>query len=160
MPGEGARSIKDYVSTIDLGPTILSAVGLDYPKECAGVSLLPLMRGQPFIHPPIYGEQTTQQVSPLVQPEQNVDPEKKKYMVITQDGFKLIYNRDHYTFELYDLKHDPSEVRNLYDRVPEKAADLKKRLGRFIDVLTVSRPWDADESQYFFGPTGEVREAK
>jgi hypothetical protein len=27
-------------------------------------------------------------------------------------------------------------------------------------VVTVSRPWDADESQYFFGPTGEVREAK
>jgi hypothetical protein len=177
MPGEPGRGIKDYVSTIDLGPTMLSAVGLDYPKECAGVSLLPLMRGQPFTHPPIYGEQTnraqivrerrqvrardSRNPSPQqVGPEQNVDPEKKKYMIITQDGFKLIYNRDHYTFELFDLKNDPSEVHNLYDRMPEKAMELKKRLGRFIDVLTVSRPWDADESQYFFGPTGETREAK
>jgi len=92
------------------------------------------MRGQPFIILR-YGEQTTQEVSPFVRPEQSVDPEQKKYMIITQDGFKLIYNRDWYSFELYDLKNDPSEVRNLYDSAPSKAADLKNRLGRFIDVL-------------------------
>jgi sulfatase-like protein len=160
LPGLSPRSIKDYVSTIDLGPTILHAVGLDYPKECAGVSLVPLMRGQPVIHPPVYGEQTTQDVSPFVRPEQQLDPGQKKYMIITQDGFKLIYNRDYYSFELFDLSNDPGEVRNLYDRMPEKAAEMKKRLGRFIDVVTVSRPGDADESQYFFGPTGEAREAK
>jgi hypothetical protein len=160
IPGLPARSITDYVSTIDLGPTMLNAVGLDYPRECAGVSLVPLMRGEPFTHPPVYGEQTNQEVSPFVRPDQYVSPEQKKYMIITQDGFKLIYNRDHYSFELFDLKNDPSEIRNLCDRMPEKAGELRKRLGRFIDVVTVSRPWDADESQYFFGPTGEVREAK
>lgn len=159
-PGAGPRSVDDFVSTIDLSPTILSAVGLDYPRECAGVSLVPLMRGDPFVHPEIYGEQTTQEVSPYVRPDQTVDPEMKKYMIITQDGFKLIYNRDYFNFELYDLKNDPSEVRNLYDRMPERASEMKQRLGRFIDILTVSRPWDADESQYFFGPTGEVHEAK
>jgi len=160
FPGSPARVIEDYVSTIDLGPTMLNAVGLDFPRECAGVSLVPLMRGRAFVHPPVYGEQTTQEVSPFIRPEQQVDPELKKYMVITQDGFKLIYNRDYYNFELFDLKSDPSEFRNLYDRLPERAAEMKKRLGRFIDVVTVSRPKDADESQYFFGPTGEKREAK
>lgn len=160
MPGLPGRSIKDYVSTIDLGPTMLNAVGLDYPKECAGVSLVPLMRGESFTHPPVYGEQTTLEGSPYVRPDQYVSPARKKYMIIDQDGFKLIYNRDHYCFELFDLKNDPSEVRNLYDRMPEKAMELRNRLGRFIDVVTVSRPWDADESQYFFGPTGETREAK
>ena len=160
VPGLEARSIKDYVSTIDLGPTMLHAVGLDYPRECAGVSLLPLMQGRPFAHPPVYGEQTTQELSPFVRREQYVSPEQKKYMIITQDGFKLIYNRDSYTFELFDLKSDPHEIRNLYDLQPQQAAEMKSRLGRFIDVVTVSRPWDADESQYFFGPTGEVREAK
>ena len=160
FPGLSPRSIKDYVSTIDLGPTILNAVGLDYPRECAGVSLVPLMRGQPFTHPPIYGEQTTQEVSPFVRPDQQLDPGQKKYMIITQDGFKLIYNRDYYSFELFDLTNDPREIRNLYDRMPGRAAEMKMHLGRFIDVVTASRPRDADESQYFFGPTGEVREAK
>lgn len=160
MPGLAARSIGDYVSTIDLGPTMLNAVGLEYPKECSGVSLVPLMRGEPFTHPPVYAEQTTQEVSPYVRLDQTVSPAQKKYMIISQDGFKLIYNRDHFCFELFDLKNDPGELRNLFDRMPERAADLKNRLGRFIDVVTVSRPWDADESQYFFGATGEAREAK
>jgi arylsulfatase A-like enzyme len=160
LPGLAPRSIKDYVSTIDLGPTILNAVGLDYPGECAGVSLVRLMRGEPFTHPPIYGEQTTQDVSPFVRPDQQIDSGQKKYMIITQDGFKLIYNRDYYNFELFDLVNDPGEVSNLYDRMPARAAEMKRRLGRFIDVVTASRPSDADESQYFYGPTGEVREAK
>ena len=160
LPGVSPRSIKDYVSTIDLGPTILNAVGLDYSKECAGVSLVPLMRGESYAHPPVYGEQTTQEVSPFVRPEQQVESVRKKYMVITQDGFKLIYNRDYYSFELFDLGNDPGEVRNIYDRMPERSAEMKKLLGRFIDVVTSSRPNDADESQYFFGPTGEPREAK
>ena len=160
VPGYPARSVDDYVSTIDLGPTMLEAVGLDYPTECTGVSLVPIIRGEPFTHPPVYGEQTTQEVSPYVRPEQNISPPQKKYMIITQDGFKLIFNRDHYTFELFDLKSDPLEVRNLFDRLPDRALEMKNRLGRFIDIVTVSRPWDADESQYFFGPTGETREAK
>jgi len=160
IPGIEPRVVKDYVSTVDLSPTILNAVGLDYPMECAGVSLVPLMRGEPFVHPPVYGEQTTQETSPYVRPDQYVSHEQKKYMIISQDGFKLIYNRDHYCFELFDLKEDPKELRNIYDRLPQKAAELRTRLGRFVDVVNVSRPADADETQYFFGPTGEVREAK
>lgn len=159
VPGLPARSIKDYVSTIDLGPTMLNAVGLDYPKECAGVSLLPLMRGEPFTHPPVYGEQTQKPV-PVRAIQSAHEPRTKKYMVITQDGFKLIYNRDYSSFELFDLRNDPSEIHNLFERLPEKAAEMRESLGRYVDVLTVSRPWDADESQFSRGPTGERREAK
>ena len=50
-----------------------------------------------------------------------------------------------------DLKNDPEEKTNLYDRLPEKALKLKRRLGRFVDVVTASRPLDADESKYIFG---------
>jgi arylsulfatase A-like enzyme len=69
-------------------------------------------------------------------------------MVVTQDGFKLIYNRDFYTFELYDLRNDPLEAHNLFDRLPDRAQETRQLLGRFIDVLSVSRPWDADEGRY------------
>lgn len=158
VPGLEPRRISAYVSSIDLGATILDAVGIEQPKESAGVSLLPLMRGERFIHPPIYGEQTSHEVSPYVQPWQNVNPEGKKYMVITQDGFKLIFNREAYSFELYDLKADPREEHNLYHRMPDKAEAMKKLLGRFIDVLVVSRPPDADESQYTFGVGREPKE--
>jgi hypothetical protein len=151
LPSAEPRRIADYVSSVDLGSTILSAVGIEPPKEYAGVSLLPLIRGEPFSHPPIFAEQTYSEDSPFVQPEQNIHPDSKKYMVITQDGFKLIYNRNSYTFELFDLKRDPDELRNLYDHDQERAASMRQALGRFIDVVTASRPLDADESQYRFG---------
>jgi len=151
LPGLTPRRVTNYVSSIDLGTTILSAVGIDPPEEYAGVSLGPLMRGEAFVHPPVYAEQTYNQDSPFVRLDQNVFPESKKYMVITQDGYKLIYNRNSHTFELFDLNNDKQELRNLFDRLPQKAAELKKLLGRFIDIVSVSRPWDADERQYVFG---------
>jgi Sulfatase len=153
MPDTAPRRITDYVSSVDLGATILNGVGLDYPKDYAGVSLLPLMRGEAFTHPAIYAEQTTEEDSPYLPPEKNLVPNGKKYMVVTEDGFKLIYNRDYYAFELFDLKRDPREERNLYDSLPEKAAEMRALLGRYIDVVQASRPADADETQYRFGPT-------
>ncbi|MGH9829864.1 MAG: sulfatase family protein, partial [Blastocatellia bacterium] len=148
IPGVGPRRVPNYVSSVDLGPTILNAAGLDYPSECAGVSLLPLARGKSFQHPPLYGEQTMAEDSPYVMPSQGINPVSKKYMVITQDGFKLIYDRDFYCFELYDLRQDPGEFHNLYDQMPDRDEVMKQLLGRYIDVVQVSRPEDADELEY------------
>ncbi|HKQ05556.1 MAG TPA: sulfatase-like hydrolase/transferase [Blastocatellia bacterium] len=153
VPDTAPRRVSAYVSSVDLGATILNAVGLDYPKDYAGVSLMPLLRGEAMAHPPIYAEQTTEEDSPYLPPEKNLVPNGKKYMVITQDGFKLVYNRDYYAFELFDLKNDPGEVRNLYNAQPERAAEMRALLGRYIDVVQASRPADADETQYHFGPT-------
>ena len=148
VPGMQPRRVSDYVSTVDLGSTILDLVGVDYPKEYVGVSLAPLMRGEPFTRPPVYGEQTLEEYSPYVRLDQQVHPLSKKYMVITQDGFKLIFNRNFYSFEMYDLNSDPAESRNLFNKMPEKAENLKQLLGRFIDVVTASRPPEADEGRY------------
>jgi hypothetical protein len=152
VPELPARQVKTYVSTIDLGTSILDVVGLDCPESYAGVSLLPLMQGGVMEHPSIYGEQTLREKEfPNIPLEQYPQPVNKKYMVITQDGYKLIYNRNLYTFELFNLTSDPYEQHNLYDYEREIAEDLKRRLGRFIDIVLVSRPAGADESKYFFG---------
>jgi arylsulfatase A-like enzyme len=151
VPDQAARRITDYVTTVDLGTTILNLVGVDCPKEYAGVSLLPLMRGEPFTHPPIYGEHVIVGESIYAGPEKAIEPESRKYMVVTQDGFKLIYNRNFFNFELYDLKNDPREQHNLCDRMPEKSAEMKRLLGRFVDISALLRPWDADEQKFFRG---------
>ena len=160
VPNLEPRRIPDYVTTVDLGPTILNTVGLEHPKECAGVSLMPLMKGEPFTHPPVYGEQSFDYISRFVRPEQTVHKESKKYMVITQEGYKLIFNRNANSFELFNLKEDPREERNLYELETEKAEELKRLIGRYIDVVTASRPWDADEMQYFFGVPNYTEEVK
>jgi hypothetical protein len=148
VPNQTPRRINDFVSTIDLGSTILSAAGVKVPEQYMGVNLLPLIRGEAFTRPPVYAEQTSQEVSPFVRLDQQVHPETKKYMVVTQDGYKLIYNRDFYNFELFDLNSDPAERRNLYDRLPDKARELRTLLGQFVDIVTASRPADADEGRY------------
>lgn len=148
IPNQPPRRIKDFVSTIDLGSTILSAAGVPVPEQYMGVNLMPLIRGEAFTRPPVYGEQTSQEVSPFVRLDQQVHPETKKYMVITQEGYKLIYNRDFYNFELFDLNNDPGERRNIYDRSPDKALELRRLLGQFVDIVTASRPGDADEGRY------------
>lgn len=160
LPNLEPRRIAEYVTTIDVGPTILNAVGIEHPKECAGVSLVPLMKGEPMNHPPLYGEQSFEYVSPFVRPDQTVHKDSKKYMVITQDGYKLIFNRNANSFELFNLKQDPREVRNLYHMETERAAEMKRLIGRYIDVVTASRPWDADETQYFFGAPSYTEEVK
>ena len=148
VPNQTPRRINDFVSTIDLGSTILSAAGVAVPEQYMGVNLLPLIRGEAFTRPPVYAEQTSQEVSPFVRLDQQVHPETKKYMVVTQDGYKLIYNRDYYNFELFDLNNDPAERRNLYDRLPEKAREMRALLGQFVDIVTASRPAEADEGRY------------
>jgi arylsulfatase A-like enzyme len=147
VPGAVPSRVRDYVSTVDLGPTILNIFGIDCPAQYAGVSLLPAMRGEPFRHPPIYGEHDLVENS-VASPEEWVQPEIRKFMVITQDGYKLIYNRNYYCFELYDLKKDPKELQNIYDRLPDKSAELKRLLGRFVDVVGFMRPPDADEQKH------------
>jgi len=70
---------------------------------------------------------------------------------VMPDGYKLLYNRNYQIFELFDLKRDPRELNNLYDYMPDLAADLKRQLGLFIDIVNVNRPRNADEAKYYFG---------
>jgi len=151
VPGLAPRRVPDYVTTVDLGTTILNVVGVPCPEQYTGVSLLALMRGEPFVHPPVFGEQTLREKEfPNLRPDQYPQPTNKKFMIITQDGFKLIYDRNASAFQLFDLKKDEKELHNLYDLRPEIASDLKQRLGRFIDVVSASRPALADEAKYKF----------
>jgi hypothetical protein len=72
-------------------------------------------------------------------------------MIVTSEGYKLIYNREYQTFELFNLTNDPGELNNLYDYLPGIASNLKQELGRFIDIVTALRPDNADERKYRFG---------
>jgi arylsulfatase A-like enzyme len=99
MPGgQGANTnVHDLVSLIDLGPTLLDAIGADLPDYLEGKSLLPYLQG----------ETTT--------PRQAVYSEDNYQIMLRTSTHKLIYYIGQEAGDLYDLAQDPHELWNRWD---------------------------------------------
>ncbi len=109
------------VISMDLYPTVLEAAGLtplpQYPGD--GLSLLPILSGQDapdrdaiFWHYPNFAFHRGNRLGSAVR----------------AGRYKLIEYFDDNSVELYDLKADLSETKNLADSMPDRAARLKRRL--------------------------------
>ncbi len=102
-------SIKDLVSHIDLGPTILDYANIPVPIYLEGHSLMNYISGKKN------------------KPEKYVFCEDNYLTMVRSKDFKLVY----YTFqeeegELYDLKKDPGELNNLFN--DNKYAEEKHKM--------------------------------
>jgi arylsulfatase A-like enzyme len=113
-PGLGATEVEQAVSLVDVVPTILDVLRVGAPPGLAGRSLGPALAGRPLPGP---GQPVFSQASQLA----------SKQMVL-HEGWKLIHDAEHDTWELYDLAADPGERRNLYHAAPEKVASLERLL--------------------------------
>ncbi len=96
-----------------------------------GVSLVPLLRGEVrpterdlFWHYPHYWNGT------------NVTP----YSVVRSGDWKLIRSYEFDRDELYNLRLDPSEERNLLTQEPEKARELSLRLEAWLKQVGAQMP--------------------
>lgn len=115
------RRVDAFVSLADFGPTFLDAAGIASPGNLTGRSLLPFLRDETLsdwrdeIHTQCNGVE-------LYYTQRSVTTQEYKYVF---NGF----DRD----ELYDLRSDPEEVRNLADD-PAYAGIVRKmcrRMWRF-----------------------------
>ena len=116
---------NNLVMNLDIAPTLLNAAGIKIPTGMQGESLLPLIKNKKvqgrdamYYH---YYENGEHAVSP--------------HFGISTGRYKLIrfYNRVD-EWELYDLKKDSNEMRNLYGNkgYENLTATLKKRLDELI----------------------------
>jgi arylsulfatase A-like enzyme len=118
VPGVKPRVVDAPFSGVDLAPTIMNLFQRGAPNRFNGISFLPLMTGK----------------------ENSVDRDyiinicflHDSYAVIEGNRWKLIYNRDHAYYMLYDLKEDPRETRSVADQYPERCAEMIKALERFL----------------------------
>ncbi len=120
------------VCSIDFYPTILEMAGasIDPKRTVDGVSLMPLLRGggEPkrdalYWHYPHYSNQGG-----------------KPCAAVRQGDFKLIEFYEDGKLELYNLKDDIGETRDLAEKMPEKAKELHEKLKAWRAAVDAQMP--------------------
>ncbi len=106
------------VSSIDFFPTILDLCGLESEGKVDGVSLKPVLRGEGDLAPrPLYWHYP-----------HYCNQGGRPGGSIRDGDYKLIEFFEDSRRELYDLKKDVGETRNLIEEQPEKAKELAGKL--------------------------------
>jgi arylsulfatase A-like enzyme len=124
-PGQRERvDVDTRTSCVDLLPTLLHITGKPIPEWCEGQILPTFGDSKPDSERSIY----------VVEAKQNpkMGPLKIGTVALMKGDFKLI----HYfgfkdfsdVYELYDLKKDPEEMENLYNKRTDLAAEMKSEL--------------------------------
>ena len=109
--------------TIDLYPTILELTGIEntLTSQIQGESLMKLVDDDSSKDRVIFVE-----TGGLYGPWPS--PERHNVFCIKTKNKKLIYNDAPETWEFYDLKKDPGEENNIYDKDSDIVNDLKEQL--------------------------------
>jgi N-acetylglucosamine-6-sulfatase len=123
---KGGIRPKEMAANIDVAPTLLDLAGVEVSSDVAGISWVPLLKARSRGHEPEKwrDELLFKQESPGAAIPGQIAVRTDRYKLITYQSFDDI--------ELYDLKKDPGEVRNVagdpvYAEVLEK---MKARLAR------------------------------
>ena len=142
---KAGQEIDKPVHVVDLFPTLMEiARGNVSGYHLDGKSLLPLTNGKGgFEREAIYLH------APLYVPHYNKTPSS----VIRTDDFKLIYFHGDYVheddyqkiisgerYELYRIREDISETRDLANALPEKTAELKTKLHAWLKETGAQMP--------------------
>lgn len=147
LPGgdRGGRVVDEPVRLIDVMPTVLDVVGRPIPRAVDGCSLLPLLGEGGPKGPGAAAEAERPEACRVAVIEIAEDPERYPTVAVRSGRWKLIH-RDGGPDELYDLREDPAERRNLLagDAPPPPAAE--DLLHRALAVVA-SRPATAERME-------------
>ncbi|MFN3533354.1 MAG: sulfatase [Candidatus Brocadia sp.] len=143
------RVINKLVQQVDIMPTILDMLGLPVPEGLQGSSLLPLMHGKTLCDSQPaqrnFGKEKVFCETILGGYQSTKEMEKIKLRCIRTKDYKLIYTNipshalsregsNSETYELYDLKRDPKEEKNIAEKRPDIVKELQKELFQWIEA--------------------------
>ena len=109
------------ISSVDIFPTLARAAGQSVPVGVDGIDLSPTLRGRALKRDAIYWHYphySNQGGAPGA--------------AIRQGDFKLIHFYEDDRVELYNLREDLGERRNLARRQPAKARELRRKLDQWL----------------------------
>jgi tetratricopeptide (TPR) repeat protein len=118
--------VAEPVGHVDIMPTILDAVGLPLASDLDGRSLIPLLSGSKVPPRVEYFEAMSGSLNRGWAPLQG----------LVAGGFKFI---DLPIPELYDLEHDPNEIRNLANDQRQRVDELRAALERLPAPAAAAR---------------------
>jgi arylsulfatase A-like enzyme len=107
------RVVAELVESADVTPTVLDLLGMEVPSGMQGRSQVPLMRGQAGAS----GKQTiwVEDREAMELQANGVDPAGFHAIAIRSREWKLVHYAGRSYGELYHLREDPDELRNLWD---------------------------------------------
>jgi arylsulfatase A-like enzyme len=131
LPGKTRQKLISHpVSHIDFVPTLLDLLGQSNHPQCAGKSLLPLTNDATALAKNVFFEwapnRTKVKKGSRLARRRMIKRavEESTRTVVSPDGWKLCL-RDRDLNELYNLKDDPFETRNLYSDVQHASVTSK-----------------------------------
>ena len=117
------NDIAEFVQNIDYAPTILDIVGVPVPEDIQGESFWPLLMGEKGERKSLYYHYYEYPAEHSV---------RRHYGVRTERYSLMHFYNDIDEWELFDLKKDPRQLRNLYGEpgTEKLTATLRRELER------------------------------
>ena len=135
VPGFSARVVQDEVSLVDVMPTVLQTLNIPIPPSVQGRSLLGLVLGRPRAgQSQLYSETYL----PLLH-------FRWSQLRCIQSGRLKYIDAPHP--ELYDLRSDPHELKNVYDTQNSIAHELHDRLFALLRRYTSATGASAQQKE-------------
>ncbi len=168
----GGQVRNEMVSAMDMMPTALDAAGVPLPPDLDGRSVLPLTSGKTAklhdhlvwagIHARSWGfhRETVIGANPEKRREESpgawVATDGRfvlRFVTSTPKGlFKEAPDGAPAHYEMFDLSEDPTESKNIYDKVPQIAAQLKAVFFRQARTLPPPTVWRKDRWREMMPP--------
>ncbi len=122
-PGWEPRRVPHMTASVDVAPTVLELCDVPVPETLEGTSLVPWMRGETDepVREFVVSEECTWQM------KWSLRTDAHKFILAREEDFYGTPMR-----ELYDLRKDPNEMRNIAEDDPATAERLEARLEAWI----------------------------
>ena len=129
----GGRVEKTPVSLADITPTILDTLGIELPSHIQGGSLMPSLLEESAPESIIYSESLYMRRS----------YGWGSYYALEKDGYKFI---DAPQPELYNLRTDPDELKNLVEKDVERATVMADELDKLVEGFATAEISEREET--------------
>ena len=156
---KAGASNERVVAHIDILPTLLSACEVEAPclLKLDGRNFLPLLQGKKD------AAKNWKDRTIVIQSHRGDQPQKFHHFAARKQDWKLLHGsgfgkesfQGEPKFELYDMKNDPLEMKNLASEKPEILEQMKKEYLAWFEDVSTTRPENYAPPRIFVGAPQE-----